>query len=117
MPGTALAALTIAAVVLACGGDPGLAGGREEGGGRALPAVTEGDLVVSSVVMPAPVTPERAALYFDVRNGGSEPDTPVAVDLGALGSAGLHETVTTDGVARMRPRDRVPVQGGATLRF
>lgn len=108
----AVVALAVLSVAVACDGD---GGSRERTGPDPLPPVRAGSLEVSGIVMAQPVTGERTALYFDVANTGSDPDTLLSVDVGTLGRASVHRTTVRDGVSRMRAAGPVEVAGGGRI--
>lgn len=54
-------------------------------------------------------------VYVTIRNGGAEDDALVGVATPAAESPTLHETVVTDGIARMPHAMSVPVPAGETV--
>lgn len=58
-----------------------------------------------------------AALYLELRNDSLQSETLVAVETPAARRASLHETHTHDGVSGMRPRERIVIESGSTLRM
>lgn len=58
-----------------------------------------------------------AALYLELRNDSLQSETLVAVETPAARRASLHETHTHDGVSGMRPRERIVIEAGETLRM
>ena len=58
-----------------------------------------------------------AAVYFSVRNVSSQPVELVGVRSESAGHAMIHETVVEGGQSRMRPRERLVIAPGQTLKF
>ncbi|MBW3535243.1 MAG: copper chaperone PCu(A)C [Gemmatimonadetes bacterium] len=115
-----------AALALAtCGGEApaaseqvaGEADGASTAAGSATPAVSAGDLDVTSVVAPEPVTGDRTALYLVVRNRGGVSDALLALGAPPPVRAGLHRTLSEGGVSTMRAVDSVPVPAGGEARL
>ena len=94
--------LVVVTTAGACGGDP---------------PQDVGAIQVTGAVVAQPLLGESAALYFTVSNGGSEPDTVVAVEVPGVGSASIHRSDTEDGVMRMRPAGPLEVPAGGQVRL
>lgn len=78
--------------------------------------LSAGDLVVSAAW--ARATPPGAtvgAAYLTIENRGAEDDRIVSAASPAARSAGLHETIEENGVARMRPLPWLALPAGAKL--
>lgn len=81
--------------------------------------VHAGDLAISDVTLAAttPAAP-AAAVYLTIANAGATPDRLVSVETTAARRVEIHDTVITDGVARMTALPdgvEVPAGGEATL--
>lgn len=58
---------------------------------------------------------KTGAAYFTVTDGGSAPDRLVSASTPAAGKAQLHNTISDNGVMKMRPVDGIDVKPGAPL--
>jgi len=58
-----------------------------------------------------------AAVYFVLRNAGSEPRVVTGVESPSAAHAMIHETSVADGQSRMRARDSVSIAAGETVAF
>ena len=85
--------------------------------GTATAAAPAQGLAVERAYLVMPAGQGPAAAYFVVRNGGTTPDTVVAVDTPEAGPATMHQTRIVGGSASMAIADRVAVAAGASLRF
>ena len=94
-----------------------MAGCREEQSSDKQPVAFAGGLEIYDAYAPAPAAPDVGSLYFTVVNVGSEPDTLLAIETSAGGSATLHETVSEDCAMRMQATGPIAVQAGDTLRL
>lgn len=84
--------------------------------GLACEAVTVGDITVEHAWSRASISADRPGIiYVTIRNEGSEDDALVAIATPAASMPMLHETVVTDGVARMPHAMSVPVPAGETV--
>lgn len=108
-PFFASVALALAGIALtACGEKP------------APPAQTDGIPGVEAsngrLVLPA-VSGNPGVLYFDIINNSDEPAALRKVEIGGVGEAMMHETVTTGGVAQMVPMAPLPLVKGEMIKF
>ena len=77
---------------------------------------TVGDITVEHAWSRASIGADRPGIvYVTIRNEGAEDDALVAVATPAASMPMLHETVVTDGVARMPHAMSVPVPAGETV--
>lgn len=77
---------------------------------RAAEPLVAGDLMVERPWARASIGTSRpGAVYLTIRNDGTEPDALVAVSTEAAETAEVHETVTEEGVTRMKPAGEVGV--------
>ena len=82
----------------------------------ACEAWTVGGITVERAWSRASIGAERPGIvYATIRNDGTEDDALVAIATPAAAMPMLHETVVTDGVARMPHVMSVPVPAGATV--
>ena len=80
-------------------------------------AASEG-LDMGPVVIGAPVTPERAALYLRVRSTGANVDTLVAIEVEGVGEVSLHHTRSSGGMMQMvHAHGGFPLPAGAELQL
>lgn len=104
-----LCALTVAALLGACGDDAG--------GGQA-PVDEEGTLEVENAFVPVSPAPELGAVYFTIVNGTDTDDAVVDVSSDAAATVELHlSSVDDEGRAIMTHQDRVAVPAGETVAF
>lgn len=81
-------------------------------------AFAAGHLVIDGAwIRTAPPGAMMLAGYANLRNDGDAPVVVTAADSADFGAVSLHESVEEDGVARMRPIDRVEVKPGASVVF
>lgn len=62
-------------------------------------------------------TPAPSAGYFEVLNKGTEPVQLLAAESDRYGDIMLHQTVTEDGLAKMRMADKIDIAAGGQLDF
>jgi len=94
--------------LLAAGMTAGCSGGAGDDTPESEPAeiervtqVSAHGLHIGPVVIGAPVTPERAALYLRVESTGSEPDTLTGLTVEGVGEVTLHHTRESGGMMQM----------------
>lgn len=80
-------------------------------GGKSAPEVRE-----ARIVMPPPGM-NMAAGYFELSNPGSTPLRLLSVSSPGFESVEMHETVTEQGLSRMRAIEKVEVPAHGSLRF
>lgn len=68
------------------------------------------------IAMPPP-TATTAAGYLTLINAGSSPVRLTAVQTRSFNSAGIHRTVTENGMARMQPAAPLTIAAGETVEF
>lgn len=107
-PTTFLALLIGAALLVGCGSD---------GGGAAEAEAPADGLQVVAVTADEPPIPEQAALRFVIVNGTTEDDVLQSVSTEVAAATSIHESSIDGGMARMTPRDSVPVVAGARVTF
>ncbi len=77
-----------------------------------------GRIVVSdSWIREAPPGAHMLAGYAELHNSGNTALRIVAVESDAFGDVSLHETIVSDGVARMRALNDVELASGASVTF
>ena len=81
------------------------------------PVTPVGDLEITDAYAPAPAAPDVGSLYFTVINRGSEPETLLAVETSAGGTASLHEMTRVDGVMRMLATGPFSIAPADTLKM
>lgn len=62
-------------------------------------------------------TPAPSAGYFEVFNNGNETVQLLAAESDRYGDIMLHQTVTEDGLAKMRMADKIDIAAGSQLDF
>ena len=62
-------------------------------------------------------TPAPSAGYFEVLNSGTEPVQLLEAQSERYGDVMLHQTVTEDGLAKMRMADKIDIPAGGQLDF
>jgi copper(I)-binding protein len=102
-----LVASCLIAVLAGCGGE------SVEAAADANALAERGGIVVMNGYAPEPVTPEVAALYFSLRNTGTEADRLLAVAADVAGEAQLHAQRREDGMMRMEPIASLEIRPGA----
>ena len=84
----------------------------------ACEVTTAGDLSVERAWSRASIGSERPGVFYaTIRNDGTEDDVLLAVATPAAAAPTLHQTVVTDGVARMAHAASVPLPAGETVRL
>lgn len=84
----------------------------------ACETVTIGDLSIQNLWSRATVgTTRPAVFYVEVTNAGTADDALTGIATPAAGTAMLHETVISDGMASMPHAASVPVPAGETVRL
>ncbi|MDA0240387.1 MAG: copper chaperone PCu(A)C [Proteobacteria bacterium] len=79
--------------------------------------MTSGVTVIDAWARP-PLTPTGAgAVYLTVVNKTSNADRLVGVKTNAANRAQLHTHILTDGIARMRRVDGIPLKAGGTIKM
>ena len=83
------------------------------------PGVRASDIMVSQAFARASATPAAKAgsAYLTLANHGSNADRLIRITAAAAQTAGLHETVTENGVMMMRAVDSVELPPGAVIEF
>jgi copper(I)-binding protein len=71
--------------------------------------------VVSAWARATPPGADVAAAYLTVENRGDTDDALIGASTAAAGSVTIHETVEENGVAAMRPLERMTIPAGDTL--
>jgi copper(I)-binding protein len=78
----------------------------------------KGGLVVSNAwSRPTPAGMGMGVGYFTVTNRGSRTDTLIHASTPAAAGVEFHESLLVDGMARMRPREAIPVPAGGTVQL
>jgi periplasmic copper chaperone A len=86
-------------------------------GGAAAHAETPAPLVVEDAWVRALPGADVAAAYMTLHNPGSRAVTVIGVRSSVAGAAMIHETRIEHGESTMRPRERLPVPPGASVRL
>lgn len=73
------------------------------------------DVEVTAARVLAPSSPERTALYADVANPGSMPDTLISISSPAAEESSLHEMAIEGGMMRMSPIEYLVIPVGSTV--
>ncbi|GIX35587.1 MAG: hypothetical protein KatS3mg126_1366 [Lysobacteraceae bacterium] len=77
-----------------------------------------GDLKVEGAwIRSAPPGASMLAGYATLRNAGRSPITVRGARSAAFAAVELHQTVESDGIARMRPLDALRIEPGASVRL
>ena len=80
--------------------------------------VIAGNLIIEQPWARASIGTSRpGAAYLTIRNQGMVPDKLVSVSTEAAARAEVHETVTEDGLTRMRPAGEVGIPPEASVSF
>ena len=74
-------------------------------------------LEIYDAYAPAPAAPDVGSLYFTVVNVGSEPDTLVAVETSAGGTATLHRMIHEADAMRMQATGPMVIPASDSLRL
>jgi len=85
-----LCSLLLALLLLGCG-----SGGAKSASARI------GDLTITDAYIPAPASPDVAAVYFTVKNNGAKDDALVGATSPVAQSASLHNEMTMQGGSMM----------------
>jgi copper(I)-binding protein len=73
-------------------------------------------LLVENARMPLPPSgTDRGAVYLTLRNRGADPAVIVGVECALADSAMVHESTVVQGMARMRPIERLTLAAGQSL--
>jgi copper(I)-binding protein len=87
-------------------------------GPRPAPAQTDQIAVEQAFARATPAGAKTGAVYMTILNHGATADRLAAASTPVAGHAELHETISEDGVMKMRPVDGIPIDpsGKAVLK-
>jgi copper(I)-binding protein len=75
-------------------------------------------LTATDVVVLAPIPGSTVAVaYLTLHNRGARPLTIYDISSSEFGNIEMHESMTVDGVARMRRLDAIALEAGASIEF
>lgn len=94
-----------------------VAGAWHGGGSTAKGSATIGDLHISHARMPAPASPDTAALYLDIKNDGATADELIGVTAGFANGGMIMNDRTEGAQQQMQQVDGLPIpaHGSASL--